>query len=309
MESNELSARAQGGTELMLQGLHSRLDPDLLRRFQIIPSRVRELDPNRKTILWLHDTPSEEEASFLEQPANRAVFSGIVNVSHYQALLYHMIPGVPYSNMTVLQNAIEPFGAYVPRRAERIRLIYHSAPSRGLNILVPVFEHLVERHPYIELDVFSSFSLYGWSERDEPYRALFERCTAHPRIRYHGAQPNAMVRATLSDCDIFAYPSIHAETSCLSAIEAMAAGCLTVCPAYGGLPETCANFARLYPFTEDLQTHANRFASVLEEAICTVRQRRADDEQLRARQVDYFNDFYSWDRRAREWDAFLRTLV
>jgi UDP-glucose:(glucosyl)LPS alpha-1,2-glucosyltransferase len=309
METNELSVRACGGTELMLQTLHARLDPELTRRFQIIPSRVRELDPARKRILWLHDKPSREESGFLEQPDNRRAFAGIVCVSHYQALLYHLIPGVPYGDMTVLQNAIEPFGAYRPRCADRIRLIYHSAPDRGLEILVPVFEHLAAMHPDIELDVFSSFGIYGWSERDEAHRPLFERCMAHPRIRYHGAQPNQTVRLALSESDIFAYPNLEPETSCIAAIEAMSAGCLTVCAAYGGLPETCANFARLYPFTEDRQAHANRFAAVLDEAIRSVRQRRAEDERLRAQQVEYFNRFYSWDRRAEEWNAYLRTLL
>lgn len=309
MEINEQSVNARGGTELMLHALHARLDPELASRFQIIPSRVRELDPARKRILWLHDLPYEDEASFLERAENRAMFAGIVCVSHYQALLYHMIPGVPYADLTVLQNAIEPFGPYRPRRADRIRLIYHSGPNRGLEILVPVFEHLAAHHPDIELDVFSSFGLYGWSNRDEPYQPLFERCMAHPRIRYHGAQPNATVRQALSECDIFAYPNLEPETSCLAAIEAMAAGCLTVCPAYGALPETSANFARLYPFTLDMEAHARRFASVLDEQIRAVRLRRAEDERLRAQQAEYFNRVYSWDRRILEWNAFLRGLL
>jgi glycosyltransferase involved in cell wall biosynthesis len=309
METNEMSVRARGGTELMLQALHARLDVELASQFQIIPSRVRGLDPERKRILWLHDKPSREEASFLEHAENRAAFAGIVCVSHYQAALYQMIPGVPYSEMVVLQNAIEPFGAYRPRRDERIRLIYHTTPDRGLEILVPVFEYLATRHPDIELDVFSSFSLYDWTERDAAYQPLFERCRAHPRIRYHGVQPNAVVRSVLGECDIFAYPNIEPETSCIAAIEAMSAGCLVVCAAYGGLPETCANFARLYPFTENRQAHAQRCAAVLDDAIATVRQRKADDERLRAQQVEYFTHFYSWDRRTGEWEAYLRSLL
>jgi glycosyltransferase involved in cell wall biosynthesis len=309
VEANELSVRARGGTELMLQALHARLDPRLARQFQIIPSRVRWLDPDRKRILWLHDKPSREEASLLEHAESRAAFAGIVCVSHYQAALYQMIPNVPYAEMTVLQNAIEPFGAYRPRRSERIRLIYHTTPNRGLEILVPVFEHLATRHADIELDVFSSFSIYGWTERDASYRPLFERCLAHPRIRYHGAQPNAVVRDMLGECDIFAYPNIEPETSCIAAIEAMSAGCLTVCAAYGGLPETCANYAQLYPFTEDIRTHVQRFAAALDAAIAAVRRRSADDERLRAQQVEYFTRFYSWDRRIVEWDAYLRGLL
>ncbi|CAD6520063.1 hypothetical protein LMG27952_01245 [Paraburkholderia hiiakae] len=309
METNEISKQSRGGTELMLESLHARLNPDLLHKFQIIASRVRTLDPARKRILWLHDKPCREESSFLEQAANRTLFAGIVCVSHYQALLYHLIPGVPYGEMRVLQNAITPFGPYLPRRAQRIRLIYHSAPNRGLEILVPVFEYLATIHPDIELDVFSSFRLYGWVERDEPYRSLFARCVAHPRIHFHGAQSNDRVRLALSECDIFAYPCIEPETSCVAAIEAMAAGCLMVCPSYGALPETTANFAHLYPFSEDRPIHARRFSAALDDSIRTIRLRRAEDDSSRAQQVEYFNTFYSWDRRAEEWKQYLYHLV
>jgi UDP-glucose:(glucosyl)LPS alpha-1,2-glucosyltransferase len=309
IETNELSVGALGGTEMMLQALHARLDPHLLNKFQIIPERVRTLDPDRRRILWLHNTPSREESSFLELPENRRAFAGIVCVSHYQAQLFHMIPGVPFGELTVLQNAIDPFGPYRPRVADRIRLIYHTTPHRGLSILIPVFEHLARSHADIELDVFSSFCIYGWPDRDLSYEALFDRCRAHPRIRYHGAQPNSVVRKTLAECDIFAYPSIHAETSCVAAIEAMSAGCLTVCSSFGALPETCANFARLYPFTEDINLHANRFAETLDEAIRAVRLRRTEDEQLRTQQVEYFNRVYSWDRRADDWCSYLQRLV
>lgn len=309
MEINEISKQSRGGTELMVEALHARLDPDLLRQFQIIASRVRSLDPTRKRILWLHDKPCREESSFLEQAVNRATLDGIVCVSHYQALLYHLIPGVPYSDIRVLQNAIEPFDCYRRRRAQSIRLIYHSAPNRGLEILVPVFEYLATIHPDIELDVFSSFGLYGWPERDEPYRSLFARCIAHPRIRCHGTQSNETVRLALSECDVFAYPCIEPETSCIAAIEAMAAGCLTVCASYGALPETTANFAHLYPFSEDGQVHGRRFSVALDDAIRRIRMRRTEDDTLRAKQVEYFNTFYCWDRRAGEWEQYLRSMV
>jgi hypothetical protein len=43
----------------------------------------------------------------------------------------------------------------IRKSKERIKLIYHTTPHRGLQILVPVFEKLCEWHDDIELDVFS----------------------------------------------------------------------------------------------------------------------------------------------------------
>ena len=57
MELNELNKNAMGGTELMMKRLHDSIDQDLLDRFQIIGSRVRELKEDKVRILWLHDLP------------------------------------------------------------------------------------------------------------------------------------------------------------------------------------------------------------------------------------------------------------
>ena len=47
---------------------------------------------------------------------------------------------------------------------------------------------------------------------------------------------------------IFAYPSIWHETSCIAAIEAMAAGCEIVTTNLGALYETCSPFGRFINF-------------------------------------------------------------
>jgi hypothetical protein len=60
-----LSKAPRGGTELMADRINS-LPPELLSRFQIIHSRVRELDPNKKKIYVLHDLPGDPE---VEPPA------------------------------------------------------------------------------------------------------------------------------------------------------------------------------------------------------------------------------------------------
>ena len=39
-ERNELNKNSQGGTEVMVEGMLSRVDPQLLQNFQIIPSRM-----------------------------------------------------------------------------------------------------------------------------------------------------------------------------------------------------------------------------------------------------------------------------
>jgi glycosyltransferase involved in cell wall biosynthesis len=269
---------------------------------------VREIDPDRIPILWLHDLPNDPESQHLKDPNLRKRFKKIVAVSDWQMQLYNVVLGLPYSESTVIKNGIYPIEIERKRFADTIKIIYHTTPHRGLELLVPVFEELCKHHDNIELDVFSSFSIYGWSERDKPYEQLFERCKTHPKINYHGAVSNEQIREELKKSHIFAYPSIWPETSCLAAIEAMSAMNYVVCPNYAALPETCSNFANMYQWTEDTNEHANRFYAVLDATINDIKNNGIHHNRLKF-QKDYFDVMYNWDMIAQKWEATLNGLL
>lgn len=308
VEVNELNKNARGGTELMQERLHNALSPELLSKFQIIPSRVREIDPARIPILWLHDLPNDPESQHLSDRELRTRFKKIVAVSDWQMQLYNVVLGLPYSECTVIKNAITPIEIDKKEYDGTVRIIYHTTPHRGLELLVPVFEKLCEFHDNIELDVFSSFSIYGWTERDEPYKPLFERCRNHPKIRYHGAVSNEQIREELKKSHIFAYPSIWPETSCLAAIEAMSAKNLVVCPNYAALPETTAGFANMYQWTENMNDHANRFFAVLDATISDIKNNGIHQRRLDF-QKDYYDVMYNWNMISQKWEATLNGLL
>lgn len=310
IERNEVDAVAMGGTELMGAGLEKYLDKKELERWQIIRSRVRELDPDRQQILWLHDLPGDPESAHLADPASRARFKKIVMVSDWQMQQYNNFLGVPYSDCAVMRNAIEPFSADVLKKlpGEKIKIIYHPTPHRGLEILVPVFERLCEWHEDLQLDVFSSFGIYGWAERDAQYAEVIQRCKDHPNINYHGSQPNEVVRVALAEADIFAYPSIWQETSCICAIEAMSSATLVVTPNLAALPETTAGYAMMYQYNEDQQKHANTFLQVLDNAISMIRNQSTGLANHLAGTKAYADSMYSWSNRAKHWRALLGSL-
>lgn len=308
IERNELNRNARGGTELMQERLHSSLPKELLDQFQIIPSRVRELDPDKKKILWLHDLPNDPESAHLADASQRKRFDKIVCVSDWQMQLYNLISAVPYSECIVIKNAIEPIQIAKKEFDGTVRLIYHTTPHRGLEILIPVFEELCKIHDDIHLDVYSSFKIYGWEERDRQFDELFDRCKANEKITYHGSVSNEEIREALVRSHIFAYPSIWPETSCLAAIEAFSAKNIVVCPNYAALPETSAGFAMMYPFTENKNHHAVQFAHTLNNAINSVKENKNLETYLDF-QKQYFDYFYGWDKRKLEWQNLLTSLV
>jgi glycosyltransferase involved in cell wall biosynthesis len=303
--ADELSKNSKGGTEMMRDGLYERLPEDLRDQFQVICSRVRELD-GRPAILWLHDMWSDPEAQHLTEKDSRARFEKLVFVSHWQQSTYNIGLGVPYEDGVVLRNAIDPI-EYVEKKEDQIRLIYHTTPHRGLDLLVPAYDALYNIWgDKIHLDVYSSFSIYGWSQRDKPFEPLFERCRQHPGITYHGYQPNDVIREALKQAHIYSYPCIWPETSCISIIEAMSAGCAIVTSSLGAIPETTGHFATMYPYRENDNDHANAFAQVLHNQIHNI---FSDDEKIKLNiQRNWANSFYNWDTRTMEWTSLLRGL-
>ena len=298
---------ANGGTEMMRRQLFDRVDKDLLDKFQIISSRVRWIDPKKPTVLWLHDTWDDLESQHLKEEERRKRFSRLIFVSNYQLNTYHLAHDVPYHSSFVMQNAIEPISVG-KKETDQVRLIYHTTPHRGLNVAVAAIQELAKIHgDYIHFDVYSSFEAYGWKERDEEFKKLFDTIREHPQMTYHGFQTNEIVREALQKSHIFAYPSIWPETSCIAAIEAMSAGCEVVCPNYAALPETTANFATMYQWTEDIQHHANVFANMLNTAIKV----RFNDNEIRKLnfQKTYIDNFYNWELRANQWTGLLTGIL
>jgi glycosyltransferase involved in cell wall biosynthesis len=188
-----------------------------------------------------------------------------------------------------------------------VRIIYHTTPHRGLNLLVAAVTEIAKKlGDKVHLDVFSSFEAYGWKERDQPYEELFQSIREHPQMTYHGFQPNDVVRDALKKAHIFGYPNTWPETSCIAAIEAMSAGCEIVCPNHAALPETTGHWARMYQFSEDQNTHANLFANQLFAAV----QDYWDENNQRKLSFakNWTDNFYNWDLRAAEWTNLLQSL-
>jgi UDP-glucose:(glucosyl)LPS alpha-1,2-glucosyltransferase len=303
---NETNINSMGGTERMTLELANRIDKEVLNEFQIISSRVRDLDESKIRIFWAHDLPGDPESQFIANENLRDKFHRYVFVSNWQMQQYIDRYDLPWSKCVVISNAIEPIPKHdKPSIEDGIRIIYTPTPHRGLNILVPVFESLQKKHSNIHLDVFSSFDLYGWKERDSEYKELFDRIDSNPNMTNHGTVSNDVIREHLMKSHIFAYPSIWPETSCLCLIEAMSAGLVCVHPNYAALPETAANWTHMYQFDEQLNRHAGIFHNILDIAISNYERMHVNAAPMKG----YIDAFYNWRVRESEWTSFLHAMI
>jgi glycosyltransferase involved in cell wall biosynthesis len=305
MERNDQNKEAMGGSELMLSRIYDGSVPrELLEKFQIISSRVRELNPNKVRILILNDLPEDPESAHLANGGWKK-FHRLVFVSNWQAQRYIEKYQIPPSRTIVMKNAIVPIEDH-EKPTDKIRLAYWSTPHRGLDILVPVFEKLTEKYDNIELHTFASFKLYGWEDRDQPFKELFEKMDNNPNIFRHETATNEELREELKNYHILAYPNTWQESSCLVLIEAQSAGLACVHPNLAALPETSGSLSLMYQYIETKEEHAKLFYSILDQTIENYWNPYIQ-EKLKIQKF-YCDIVHNWNDRSREWTQLLNSF-
>jgi len=305
---SELSKNARGGTEMMRDRLYGYINPDYLSKVAVHFSRPRQVYDDVPNILYCHDLAEDPENAILAE-GGWTKFAHIVFVSCWQRDQYITRFGIPYSRCSVIYNAVEKEPVVKDyTKIDTIRFIYHTTPHRGLELLIPVFEELCKNHNNIQLDVYSSFSIYGWNQRDAEYNDCFDRVKAHPKMNYHGAVSNEEVLKALDDSHVFLYPNTWKETSCIALIEAMKSQVICIHPDFGALPETAASGTIMYPYTENIQKHANMAYTVSDFLIKNIRK----DYEFFPKTVNterYKNPKNSIASFATMWDALLANLL
>jgi glycosyltransferase involved in cell wall biosynthesis len=303
---NTLNPR--GGTELMAERINT-LRPELLSHFNIMHSRETNISFTKKNILVLHDLALDPMHEHLRDGGWKN-FDKLIFVSHWQKQQFQDYLGLPPSASVVLKNAITPIEEHT-KPTDKIRLMYYSTPHRGLDILYAAFVPLAKEFPNLELNVFSSFDLYAWPERDEQHKELFKKLEDHPQINYSKSVSNDQIREELKRNHILAYPSNWQETSCLVLIEAMSAGLTCVHSSLAALPETSLGLTVMYDYHEDPNTHAMIFYNNLRRAIMIHSDNKlmAQHTNNLAVQKSIADVVYSWDNRAIQWESLMHVIL
>lgn len=204
------------------------------------------LHPGRLNYLWCHDDvdqPMVKPLADKERAAKvYASVDGAMVISDYQARRWQEHLNLGEEKIFLTTNGIpsERFLSLHPEPKGRYpRAYYGSTPFRGLHHAIQRWPSVRRRVPQAELHVFSSMQIYGVPDTAE-LEALYKQAMDTEGIVYHGAQGQQMIRETAITCRALAYPCIFPETCCITAMEAMAAGCAVVSTTLGALPVTAA---------------------------------------------------------------------
>jgi len=304
---NEISKNSQGGTEITKRSIAKFIPEELSNEFQIIASRVRELNNEKIRVYWQHDLAEDPEVNHLINENSKNRFHKFVFSSNWQ--LQEFVTKLKFNRdekVSVIESPIEPIQEHI-KTFETINLIYFSTPQRGLNILIPVFEELCKKYDNIHLHVFSSFKIYGWKDHDKQFEPLYNRIRSHPKMTYHGFSDRSTLENFLKKCHILAYPSIWTETSCRVLMESMSAGLFCVHPNLGALADTSGGITFMYQYQDNIQTHSQLFYSCLDVAISNIQ--KDEVQNFLKFQKMYADIRFNINKISTQWKDLLQELL
>jgi glycosyltransferase involved in cell wall biosynthesis len=164
----------------------------------------------------------------------------VMMLSHYQARGWMEKLHLPQNKLFFTSNGISSDDYAIDIKELRHRkphAYYSSVPWRGLKPLLDAWPLIRSAVSHAELHVFSSMKVYRIAESPE-LEQLYDQARKMEGVVYRGSVGQKELREAAQTCRVLAYPCVFPETSCIAAMEAMAAGCVVVGTALGALPET-----------------------------------------------------------------------
>jgi glycosyltransferase involved in cell wall biosynthesis len=272
---------------------------------------VRSLSPRSRLVLWNHHAPDQPKIAPVATAEELRAFDCVIYVSEWQRAATEARFKGPTTRACVIGNGLTPafeamFGdADELRIAKSWRAAYTSTPFRGLKFLLDVYRRL-ESPPV--LDVFSSMQVYRGD--DGPYRALYAEAQAHPAMRYRGSVSQTELAAAMRSVSFLCYPCTFAETFCIAALEAMAAGAQVVSTELGALSATTMGYGMLLPMAA-ARSHEEFVAEFSQLYSAALRLQREDPKAWAERMFEQsaaVNRSATWRHRAMAWLRLLEDL-
>lgn len=128
---------------------------------------------------------------------------------------------------------------FIYEKEGRVKLLYTSRPERGLENLVKtdgIMERLLKIDPKFHLYVCAYDNVAP--HMAQYYQMLWARIEKLPNCTNLGSLTKQELADVMRQCDLHVYPTEFEETSCITAMECMAAGLPMLTSEVGALPET-----------------------------------------------------------------------
>ena len=301
--------KPRGATELQMEMLEKYVSKDILDQVQIctsIPGKV-PIDPKKLNILWqknAYNQPNLQE--FFRNKDRHKEYDWYVFNSHWNYEKFRYYFDIPTERSVVIKNGLDYFPKRkIYKKGDPIKIIHHCTPWRGLNVLLLAMQDI--KDPNITLDVYSSSKVYGSEfsdDNDKDFYPLYEQAKQLPNVNYIGYKPHEYIKEVMPNYDMFVYPSIFEETSCVSALEALASGLHVITNNFGALYETCAEWPVYISYSTNYEQMAQDTAVAIRTAANYLHEDFIQDHL--DEQQKFYKKFYHWNKKKHEWTIFLK---
>ncbi len=251
----------------------------------------------KRKILWLHEARGCADQSDISPYVDTIDF--FLGLSDYQISLISERYPIPSEKWIKTRNGFisDLFSEDLPSQKSQ-SLVYVSRPERGLKEAIEVFERLQSQFSKLTLQVCG----YTQENRleDDPAFAPFVSKLKMEGVQFHGSLSKPQLADLLKKSSLMIYPNVSdAETSCIAAIEAMAAGTPVITSDLGALPETVVDGVggKVVPYNGG----GENFILALQKKIEGLFSQPLALEQLSKSAHHRAWTQYTWKQVAREW--------
>lgn len=193
------------------------------------------------------------------------------------------------------------------------KLIYASSPDRGVERLLELFPRIRAEVPNAELEIYYGFNTwramcenYGDTKGMDKIRYYEDLLTnkVPPGVKFMGRVGQQQLADAYLKAKVMAYPTWFSETSCISAMEAQAAGCVPVTSALAALEETVQH-GFLLGGAENTREYGDQFV----ETVVKLLKEEVIREQYAIAGRNWAMESLGWDGVVREWEAMFLSAI
>lgn len=251
------------------------------------------------SLLWVHDIHCGPRTPELEWALWQ--FDRVLCLSQWHREYFLSIyPTLDASRVVVTRNGIVPERfAVLPEKTNR--MVWSSSPNRGLLRLLGFMREIRKKVPDAAVDIYYGFDCWETMmklhnnqqqlQEIAMYKDQIAQAEAEGIAKFHGRRPQPELAQAFLRSKVWAYPTDFPETSCISAMEAQAAGCLVVATRFAALGETVKEGILIDPKNMTSGDFVqNVVAGLLGDGAHTARRAR-----------DYAMENLSWKKNAEDW--------
>jgi glycosyltransferase involved in cell wall biosynthesis len=195
------------------------------------------------------------------------------------------------------------------------KCVFSSSPDRGLQPLLDMWPRIREQVPDATLHIF-----YGWENWEKVARMNGDRAqlaaianlkhlaSTLPGVTLRGRVSQEELAREFLSAGVWTYPTWFWETSCITAMEAQAAGLHIVTSHLAALVETVGDRGVLLRADNPDEVNSERYQKAFVENVVDL-MNLYPDEAKRYIAQKYAKDSFDLDDLARDWSQMLTEMV